>query len=88
MSTACESSNAGEGGMRETLQIGDCVRLNERGRRGARRPDRVGVVAAISRSGTQYSILWDGVRATQVFSVGFIERAPDPVEPRTVNQSA
>jgi hypothetical protein len=63
--------------MSTDLRIGDRVQLSELGRRGAKQPDRTGVVLAISRSGTQCTILWDGVRASQVFYFTLLERAPD-----------
>jgi hypothetical protein len=62
------------------LRIGDRVQLSELGRKGAKQPDRTGVVVAISRSGTQCTIMWDGVRAAQVFYFTLLERAPDQTE--------
>jgi hypothetical protein len=63
--------------MSTDLRIGDRVQLSELGRKGAKQPDRIGVVLAISRSGTQCTIMWDGVRAAQVFYFTLVERAPN-----------
>ena len=63
--------------MSTDFRIGDRVQLSELGRKCAKQPDRTGVVLAISRSGTQCTIMWDGVRAAQVFYFTLLERAPD-----------
>jgi len=63
--------------MRTDLQIGDRVRLSELGRKRVKQPERTGVVQAISRSGTQCTVLWEDVRAPQVFYFTLLERAPD-----------
>ena len=63
--------------MHTDLQIGDRVRLSEIGRKRVRQPERTGVVTAISRSGTQCTVMWEGVRASQVFYFTFLERVPD-----------
>jgi hypothetical protein len=67
--------------MQTDFQVGDRVRLSELGRKGAKQPDRSGVIVAISRSGTQCTVIWEGVRAPQVFYFTLLEHAPDEAAP-------
>ena len=80
MQTACHAL-VQDSNMDANLQVGDRVRLSELGRRGSRRPGRTGVVLAISRSGSQCTIMWDGVRSAQVVYFSFLERASDALAP-------
>jgi hypothetical protein len=58
-----------------SLKVGDRVRLSENGRRQSRIVDRKGVIIGVSKTGTRFRVLWDGLKLPAFFHHSFIERA-------------
>jgi hypothetical protein len=48
------------------FNIGDCVRLSEPARKNSRRPDRRGRIVGSSPTGSQWRVLWTGLKLPQV----------------------
>jgi hypothetical protein len=57
------------------FQVGDRVRLSARGRQIAKKALRTGVVMTSTRSRTQFNVLWEGVRTSQVIHIDLLELA-------------
>lgn len=56
------------------FNVGDRVRLSESGRRQARIVDREGVIIGVSKTGTRFHVLWEGLKLPAFFHHSFLEK--------------
>jgi len=55
------------------FKTGDRVRLSERGRQNARKPECRGRVVSASRSGGAFKVQWDGLKTTYMVHHSYLE---------------
>ena len=60
----------------EQLKAGDRVRLSEVGKRNTRTPERKGVVVGLTKSRSQFRVMWDGLKVPQLMHHTYLESDP------------